>query len=205
MCIYPCIYTADRYRFLHRLPPSAEMVSKNCGRGGCRRRWWWWWVLIFSWKSQRIMAKTHRHTWEAGSLRHRAVQWCVWLISFAVCFPLFFLLSVRKARLQLQWQRSSHNYEYSRSRSSLLAAFAPLFSRHFHIFHSPCVLVRLFAEVVAHFWTFKPLLACVQLQKLPTSSCSCSCCCCWLLHFLPLLLLLFFLLSWFMRPLHVCV
>jgi len=34
--------------------------------------------------------------------------------------------------------------------------------------------VLLYTEVVAHFWTFKPLLACVQLQKLPTlvgSSC----------------------------------
>lgn len=56
----------------------------------------------------------------------------------------------------------------------------PCFSPGIFTFSTRRVLLLL-AAVVAHFWTFKPLLACVQLQKLPTlvcSSCSCCCSCC---------------------------
>jgi len=132
----------------------------------------------FSWKSWRIMANR-----EPPARYVIAVQWCVWLISFCGLFStflcdyflfLFFFANYWKSATAVE--KFPQLYIAEVHFWLLLPGFSPgIFT------FSTRRRVLLYTEVVAHFWTFKPLLACVQLQKLPTlvgSSCfHCSCSC----------------------------
>jgi len=91
----------------------------------------------FSWKSWRIMANRE----PPARYVINGVQWCVWLISFCglfstfLCdyflFLFFFCQLLEKCNCSREVPTTIHSW------SSLLVTFAWLFSRHFHIFHSP--------------------------------------------------------------------